>query len=207
MGRPIRSLFSTLFIIRNFPRPRNASLYIFAVMKQKWSPRPPLKRTIKAASVYFEIFLLSLFFYYFLSPRRPPRAIKFFPHFRAWVIEENSLRIPILPLPLPSPSRNFSTPLQNLPIFRPALIPSRILTTLLPLYERKEDSCSIIGGVDSRNRENSPSNPINVPREFCEGNARLAEFRKSTVKDGGAVVDATWKLVTRLMEGNNKSHR
>lgn len=61
MGRPIRSLFSTLFIIRNFPRPRNASLYIFAVMKQKWSPRPPLKRTIKAASVYFEIFLLSFF--------------------------------------------------------------------------------------------------------------------------------------------------
>lgn len=42
-----------------------------------------------------------------------------------------------------------------------------------------------------------------MPREFCEGNARLAEFRKSTVKDGGAVVDATWKLVSRLMEGNN----
>ena len=41
----------------------NAWLY-FTVMKQKWSLRPPLKRTITAASVYSEIF----------SPRQPPRV-------------------------------------------------------------------------------------------------------------------------------------
>ena len=78
MGRPIRSLFSTLFIIRNFPRPRNASLYIFAVMKQKWSPRPPLKRTIKAASVYVEIFLpsLSLSLFFIISSLHGDRLVQ-----------------------------------------------------------------------------------------------------------------------------------